>query len=178
MAGYCTQILNGIGVSCGALIGGVSAVYIANRNDVESVEMDDTVTGITMAEGAKFATYLHRKNASVSMSSDKGGDDASGTHIITTNISLVFAGMDTDKRKEMDALLTGQFVVVVKDRNGKYWMPIVPPDDDYMAASAGNGTTGATSSEANGYTLTLTGEASHLPIEVEASAMASIINPL
>ena len=153
-------------------------MYIANRNDVTGVTMDDTITAVAMEYNAKFQTYLHRKNASLSMRSDKGGDDASGTHIITTNISLVFAGMDTDKRKEMDALLTGQFVVVVKDRNGKYWMPIVPPDDDYMAASAGNGTTGATSSEANGYTLTLTGEASHLPIEVEASAMTSIINPL
>lgn len=178
MPGYCSQILNGIGVSCNSYIGGVSAVYIANRNDVTGVTMDDTITAITMASSAKFSTYLHRKNASVSMSSDKGGDDASGTHIITTNISLVFAGMDTDKRREMDALLTGQFVVIVKDRNGKYWMPIVPPNDDYMAASAGNATTGASSSEANGYTLTLTGEASHLPIEVEASAMASIINPL
>lgn len=178
MAGYCSQVLNGIGVSCDALIGGVSAVYIANRNDVESVEMDDTISAITMADGAKFSTYLHRKNASVSMSSDKGGDEASGTHLITTNISLVFAGLDTDKRKEVDALLQGQFVAIVKDRNGKYWMPIVPPNDDYMSASAGNATTGAASSEANGYTLTLTGEASHLPIEVEASAVASVIKPL
>jgi hypothetical protein len=178
MSGYCSQTLSGIGVTCNSLIGGVSAVYIANRNDVTDVTMADTITKITMADGAKFSTYLHRKNASVSMSSDKGGDDASGTHLITTNISLVFAGMDTDKRKEVDALLTGQFVVVVKDRNGKYWMPIVPPADDYMSASAGNATTGATSSEANGYTLTLTGEASHLPIEVEASTMTSIINPL
>lgn len=178
MAGYCTQILNGIGVACDALIGGVSAVYIANRSDVESVEMEDTISSITMAEGAKFSTYLHRRNAAVSMSSDKGGDEASGTHLITTNISLVFAGLDTDKRKEVDALLQGQFVVIVKDRNGRYWMPIVPPNDDYMSASAGNATTGATSSEANGYTLTLTGEASHLPIEVEASAMTSIIKPL
>lgn len=178
MGGFCSQVLNGIGVTCNSLIGGVSAVYIANRNDVTSVDADDTVSKITMTSTAKFHTYLHRKNAAVSMTSEKGGDDASGTHVITTNISLVFAGMDTDKRKEMDTLSTGQFIVVVKDRNGKYWMPIVPPLDDYMSASAGNGTTGAQSSEANGYTLTLTGEASHFPIEVEASAMTSIIDPL
>lgn len=178
MAGYCSQVLNGIGVACNSLIGGVSAVYIANRNDVVGVTMDDTITAIEMEEGAKFHTYLHRKNASVSMSTDKGGDEASGIHLLTTNVSLVFAGLDTDKRKEVDALLQGQFVVIVKDRNGKYWMPIVPPNDDYMSASAGNATTGSQSSEANGYTLTLTGEASHLPIEVEASAMTSIISSL
>lgn len=178
MAGYCSQILNGIGVSCDALIGGVSAVYIANRNDVEGVTMEDTISAITMAEGTKFSVYLHRRNAAVSMSSEKGGDEAIGTHVITTNISLVFAGLDTDKRKEVDALARGQFVVIVKDKNGKYWMPIVPPDDDYMSASAANASTGATTSEANGYTLTLTGEASHFPIEVEASAMAELINEL
>lgn len=178
MAGYCTQVLNGIGVQCNSNLGGVSAVYIANRNDVESVTMEDTISAIAMADGAKFHTYLHRKNASVSMSTDKGGDEASGIHLLITNVSLVFAGLDTDKRKEMDALLQGQFVVIVKDRNGKYWMPIVPPEDDYMSASAGNATTGAQSSEANGYSLTLTGEAKHLPIEVEASAMTSIVENL
>ena len=178
MAGYCSQILNGIGVSCNSYIGGVSAVYIANRNDVTDVTMDDTITAITMANSAKFSTYLHRKNASVSMSFEKGGDDAAGTLVFTTNINLVFASMDTDKRKEVEALCAGQLVVIVKDKNGKYWMPVVPPEDVYMAASAGNGTTGATSSEANGYTLTLTGEAKHTPIEVEASAMTSIINAL
>lgn len=178
MAGFCTQTLNGIGVSCDALIGGVSAVYIANRNDVEGVTMNDTISAITMADGAKFSTYLHRRNAAVSMSSDKGGDEAIGTHVITTNISLVFAGMDSDKRKEIDALARGQFVVIVKDKNGKYWMPIVPPNDDYMSASAANASTGATTSEANGYTLTLTGEASHFPIEVDAAAMSAIIKAL
>lgn len=170
--------MNGIGVSCDALIGGVSAVYIANRSDVENVTMDDTISAISMTSGKTFSTYLHRRNAAVSMTSEKGGDEAIGTHVITTNISLVFAGLDTDKRKEIDALARGQFVVVVKDKNGKYWMPIVPPNDDYMSASAANASTGATTSEANGYTLTLTGEASHFPIEVEASAMTSVIESL
>lgn len=178
MAGYCTQVLTGIGVQCNSNLGGVSAVYIANRNDVESVTMEDTISEIAMVDGAKFHTYLHRKNASVSMSTDKGGDEASGIHLLTTNVSLVFAGLDTDKRKEVDALLQGQFVVIVKDRNGKYWMPIVPPEDDYMSASAGNATTGSQSSEANGYTLTLTGEAKHLPIEVDADAMTAIVENL
>jgi hypothetical protein len=178
MSGYCSQTLNGIGIPCDALMGGVSAVYIANRNDVESVTMEDTISAIEMADSAKFHTYLHRRNAAVSMTSEKGGDEAIGTHVITTNISLVFAGMDSDKRKEVDALAHGHFVVIVKDKNGKYWMPIVPPNDDYMSASAATASTGATTSEANGYTLTLTGEASHFPIEVEASAMTAIIEPL
>lgn len=178
MPSYCSQVLSGIGVTCNANIGGVAAVYIANREDVVSVTMTDTISAITMAENAKFQTYLHRRNAAVSMSSDKSGDDASGTHLITTNINLVFAGLDTDKRIEMDALMTGQFVAIVKDRNGKYWMPVVPPNDDYMSASAGNMTTGENSTAANGFTLTLTGEANHLPIEVEATAMADIVAPL
>jgi hypothetical protein len=178
MSGFCSQTLNGIGVSCDALMGGVSAVYIASRNDVESVTMDDTISAITMAEGAKFATYLHRKNASVSMSFETSGDETAGTLVVTTNISLVFAGMDTDKRKEVEALLRGQFVVIVKDKNGKYWMPVVPPDDNYMSRSTANGGTGSAPTEANGYNVTLTGETSHTPIEVEASAVTSVIKPL
>lgn len=160
-------------------MGGVSAVYIANRADVTSATVETgTVTAITMATSKKFQTYLHRKNAAVSMTSDKSGDDAAGTHIVTTNINLVFAGMDSDKRIEMDALLSGQFVAIVKDRNGRYWMPVVPPNDDYMAASAGQATTGAAASDANQYTLTLTSETNHMPYEVEAAAVSSVIAAL
>lgn len=177
MAGYCSQTLTGIGVGCNSLIGGVNTVYIANRADVTAVTAGDTISAITMASSAKFYEYKHRRNASVSMSSDKGGDDASGTHLITTNVALVFAGMDSDKRKEMDALATGQFIVVVKDNNGKYWMPILP-EDGYMSATAANGTTGATKTEANGYTITLSGDANHFPIEVEGDIMDALIASL
>lgn len=175
MANYCSQVLSGIGLSCTHTIGGIRAVYIANRGDVTAATMEDKViTAITMESGAKFHKYLFRKNSASNMVSTRGGDDAAGTHVITTNIAMTFAMMDTDKRVEMDALSVGQFIVIVEDKNGRYWMPILPTDD-YISATAGEGNTGTTTSEANQYTLTLTGEASHYPIEVEAVAMKDIV---
>lgn len=178
MADYCSQVLSGIGLTCNNTIGGIRAVYIANRGDVTAATIEDEViTALTLAESAKFHKYMFRKNSASNMVSTKGGDDAAGTHSITTNVVMTFAMMDTEKRVEMDALSIGQFLVIVEDRNGKYWMPILPTED-YMSASAGEGNTGSTTTEANQYTITLTGEANHYPYEVEAAAMSTIVATL
>lgn len=178
MANYCSQVLSGIGLTCNNTIGGIRAVYIANRGDVTAATIEDEViTALSLSSSAKFHKYLFRKNSSSNMVSTKSGDDAAGTHVITTNVVMTFAGMDTEKRVEMDALSVGQFLVIVEDRNGKFWMPILPTED-YMAASAGEGNTGSTTSEANQYTITLTGDANHYPYEVEAAAMSSIVATL
>ena len=178
MADYCSQVLSGIGLTCSNTIGGIRAVYIANRGDVTAATIEDEViTALTLAESAKFHKYMFRKNSASNMVSTKGGDDAAGTYSITTNVAMTFAMMDTEKRVEMDALSIGQFLVIVEDRNGKYWMPILPTED-YMSASAGEGNTGSTTTEANQYTITLTGEANHYPYEVEAAAMSTIVATL
>lgn len=163
---YCSQVLNGIGLDCSSSIGGIRAIYLANRADVSGMTINTNagswdVDVIEMQEGG-FRKYEVRKNSQSSMSWSKGGDDSAGTMVITTTIQATFAQMTADKMAELDAIFKGQFIAVVEDRNGNFWVPITL-QDDYMAASAGEGNTGATATDANQLSFTLTGEANHTP---------------
>lgn len=163
---YCSQVLNGIGLDCSSSIGGIRAIYLANRGDVDTMIIDTTnglwqVGTLEMREGV-FHKYEVRKNSPSSMSWSKGGDDSAGTMVITTTIQGTFAQMTPDKMAELDAIFKGQFIAIVEDRNGNFWVPITILDD-YMAASAGEGTTGSTATDANQLSFTLTGEANHTP---------------
>lgn len=167
--------MNGIGLSCEHTMGGIKTVYLANFADVGDVtEEDGTITDIVMNDGAQFRKYQFRRNSASNMSSSRSGDDAAGTHSVTTNIAMTFSLMDTDKRKEMDALSVAQLIAIVEDRNGRLWMPCTP-NDDYMSMSVGEANTGSTTSEANQYSATITGEASHFPYEVDKDAFRSVI---
>lgn len=175
MSTFCTQVLNGIGLSCEHTMGGIKAVYIANFTDVVSfIEEEGVISEINMKEGATFMKYHFRKNSASNMSSSRSGDDAAGTHSITTNIAMTYSRMDTDKRTEMDKLSIAQLLCIVEDRNGRYWMPCTP-SDDYMSVTAGEASTGSTTNDANQYSITITGEASHFPIEVDKEAVMGVI---
>lgn len=163
---YCSQVLNGIGLDCSSSIGGIRAIYLANRGDIDEMVIDTTngvwqVATIDMPV-ENFHKYEVRKNSQSSMSWSKGGDDSAGTMVITTTIQGTFAQMTPDKMAELNAIFKGQFIAIVEDRNGNCWVPITL-QDDYMAASAGEGTTGSTTTDANQLSFTLTGEANHTP---------------
>lgn len=171
---YCNQTLAGITLDCASNKGGIKAVYIANFGDVKSVARGTEggkITGITMAESAKFKAYQFRKNTG-SMTSTLTADETNGLNYVTTEVSLVFTKMDTAKRIEMAALSLGQLAVIVLDANGIYWY--VTPED-YASASAGTGETGTAKGDRNAYTITLSVENDSYPIEIEASAMAEIV---
>lgn len=183
---YCNQTLAGITLDCGNNKGGIKTVYIANFGDVKSYEVDNVndpkegekvdptfgcITGMTMADGAKFKPYQFRKNTG-SMTSTLTADETNGLNYVTTELSLVFTKMDTTKRVEMSALSLGQLAVIVLDSNGIYWY-LTP--DDYASASAGTGETGTAKGDRNAYTLTLSVENDSYPIEITESAIASII---
>lgn len=171
---YCNQTLAGITLDCANNKGGIKTVYIANFGDVKSVTMGTdggTVKTIEMNDGAKFKPYQFRKNTG-SMTSTLTADETNGLNFVTTELSLVFTKMDTAKRVEMAALSLGQLAVIVLDSNGIYWY-ITP--DDYASASAGTGETGTAKGDRNAYTLTLSVENDSYPIEIEASAIATIV---
>lgn len=164
--GYCSQVLNGIGLDCSSSIGGIRAIYLANRGDVSAMTTAEDagswmVDSIEMQQGG-FHKYEVRKNSQSSMSWSKGGDDSAGTMVITTTIQATFARMTPEKMAELDAIFKGQFIAIVEDRNGNFWVPITL-QDDYMAASAGEGTTGTAATDPNQLSFTLTGEANHTP---------------
>lgn len=171
----CTQTLSGIASACEFNRGGIIEVYIANFADVEPVSIDEEsnmIKTITMKETAKFKTYSFKQNTG-SMTSTLNVDPANGINFVQTDLSLVFAKQDTAKRIEMAALSVGELAVIVKDSNGKYWYL---GSEEFVSATAGGATTGTARTDGNNYTLTLTDYSNTYPIEVDPTALATILD--
>jgi hypothetical protein len=170
---YCSQTLTGISLDCESSQGGVRKIYVANFGDVASeTETDGKLTAFTMKESTKFVRYDLRKNTAHMDSPMSVGDN--GSRFWSNSVYVDLGKMTTAKRLEMEALTAGQLYVIVEDTNGTLWA-LTTTKDDYVAASAGNGGTGTARTDANRYDLTLTAEATHLPIEVAREALADIV---
>lgn len=173
----CTQTLGGIPKDCSTSMGGIVEVHIANYDDVaEKTLTDDIIKTITMSKTSepapKFKKYTFPKGTG-SMTSTLNVDAANGVNYVSTELALQFKKMETAKRVEIAALAVGELAVIVKDANGKYWYLGY---DEPVTASAGDGSTGTAATDANKYGITLLDNAQTFPYEVDAAALADIVD--
>jgi hypothetical protein len=171
----CTPItLVGIGLDCGSNVGGLSALYIVDIQDVASVGIAGSeVTGITMASGKTFKSFKFRKgNASLTSAGTRS--DENGTLFYTTTIEAKFNKMETAKRTDLAAIAAGNTLVIAKDQNGLYWLVGYSALDTYVFGSA-SAASGAAMADANQYTLTLTSDTPELPMQVAVAFNISSI---
>ena len=170
----CSQVLNGIAADCQTNVGGVREIYIANYDDVTTVEIDEVsnmIKTITMADSAKFKKYAFKKNTS-SMTSTLNVDPANGINFVQTDLTVVFAKQETVKRMEIAKLSLGELRVIVLDANGKYWFL---GQEEFVSATAGTAETGTNRSDGNKYSITLTDYSASYPYEVDPSIISGIV---
>ena len=176
MPNYCSQVLAGLGRDCNTNMGGLKRVLIAPAEDVTAVTVgtdDGNVSTITMTTGKQFFEYLF-KPGTATQTSTLNKDDTVGMNYVSSEIVLFFHRMDTQKRKEMNALALGDMVVITEDMNGKYWFF---GKDEPVTASAGDGQTGAARSDANRYSITLKDNSADFPYEVDATIIDALLVP-
>ena len=177
----CTSItLRGIVQDCNGNLGGVSEVWLINRDSISAITTAVTevngfsgvpvVSAITLATGASFVKFYVRKNTS-SMTSTLNVNDNGSTYV-TTELNLVFARMDAQKRLEMNALAKEEMAGLVKDANGTWFFLGY---DNPVTSSAGAGETGTQKSDNNQYTSTLLDDSSEYPFIVLESAVEALL---
>ena len=177
----CPQTLSGIPKDCGYSSGGVLGVWFANSDDVTATELtDEKITTITMAETstgegaatpAKFKSYAFQKNSASFTSTLNVADN--GSKYVSTELSVSFLKMETSKRIEIDHLVLGDLVAIVKDANGKYWYLGY---DAPVTVTGGTAQTGAARGDDNNYQLTLTDEKNGFLLEIDPAALADILD--
>lgn len=178
----CTSItLRGIVQDCNGNLGGVSEVWLINRDSVTNVATANTevngfsgvpvVTAITLATGASFVKFFVKKNTS-SMTSTLNLND-NGSSYVTTDLSLVFARMDAQKRLEMNALAKEEMAGLVRDANGTWFYLGY---DNPVTSSAGGGETGVQKGDNNQYTSTLQDDSTEYPFIVSQDAIDDLLN--
>ena len=165
--------LAGIAGSCESNQGGIIEVYINHFDQVEDVTVEsDKITTVTLkASGEKFHKYNFKRNTG-SLTSTYTIDPANGVNFVTSDLSLVFSKQDTAKRIEISALALDDLVVIVKDANSKYWYLGY---DEPVQASAAAAQTGTARTDGNSYTITLQDTSAKLPYEVDAAAIATLL---
>lgn len=172
----CNNItLAGINLDCLNSLGGIKKVWMAQYSDVEAVALDESsemIKTITLASTKNWAGYEFRKGTG-SMTSTLNVDETTGTNYVTTELSLVFTRMDTQKRIEVAGMAIGQLAVVVLDSNGKYWFL---GKDDYVSSSAGTGQTGQAKTDSNSYNITLSTDSETFPYEIDPTFAKETFN--
>lgn len=151
-------------------MGGIMEVYLANREDITEITIDeDMITAITPS--SKFKKYqLPRETGS--LASTWTIDPKTGTRYVSTDLVLIFNRMDTQKRVEISALAQNELVAIVKDNNGSCWYLGY---DEPLYASAGDGLTGAERANRNGYSITLHDNSKDMPYEVDADIVDALV---
>lgn len=165
--------LAGIAGSCESNQGGIIEVYINHFDQIDEVTVtSDKISAITLkASGEKFHKYNFKRNTG-SLTSTYTIDPANGVSFVTSDLSLVFAKQDTVKRIEISALALDDLVVIVKDANQKYWYLGY---NEPVQASAATAQTGTNRTDGNNYNITLQDTSLALPYEVDAAAIASLL---
>lgn len=146
---------------CQNNLGGIKNIWLANykENAATVVEGSNEVSGF--AEGVTWYKYPIRKGTASMTSTYNTSTD--GASYVSTELSLVFTRMETQKRVAMTSFALAEAMAVVEDSNGKYWFL---GKDAPITLTAGGGETGTAKGDRNAYTATFTDESLTFPYEV------------
>ena len=156
---------------CTNNLGGIKNIWLANyKENAAKVEKDATdISGF--AEGVEWFKYPIRKGTASMTSTYNTSTD--GASYVSTELSIVFTRMETQKRVAMTSFALAEAMAVVEDSNGKYWFL---GKDAPITLTAGGGETGTAKGDRNAYTATFTDESLTFPYEVAASVGNTLPN--
>jgi len=167
----CTT-LTAITKGCDNNIGGITAIYI---NDMENVSIPtvDLTNYMIDAQTAtpSYETFEFRRNTG-NFTEETSVDFANGSTFVTATITLMFHRREASKSKAIKILSEGQrdLAIIVKDANGKYWYF---PYAQLSATAEGSGTAKADGSK---YSVTFIAENENLAYEVDPAIIGGLIS--
>jgi hypothetical protein len=175
----CT-ITSGIARGCRDNAGGVYQFYVSNFpegvtgvNDYTTISTEGIITAfdIITHTDISFYEYIPNKNSSNVIENIQSSLE-NGTVGWEQVLTMVFGKMEASKRNQIKLMASGNLLIVVKDKNGKYWAYGV---NDACVISGGNAGTGTGLTDLNGYNLTFTAAENHPAYEVEETALVEAL---
>lgn len=167
-----TLSLAAIDSRCDTSIGGVKEVYIGAFGAVTpGTPASGLISALTLA-GSKLVIFRFRPG-SASMEINANIDNDNGSGYVETTLALNFTKMESAKRVQVQALLAGGAMAIVRDNNDKYWL--LGYDNPLQAVGGTVGGTGTQFSDANRYSPSLLDISKELPYEVASTAITSSV---
>ena len=149
---------------CQNNLGGIKNIWLANYKENAATVEENANDVSAFAAGVKWYKYPIRKGTASMTSTYNTSTD--GASYVSTELSIVFTRMETQKRVAMTSFALAEAMAVVEDSNGKYWFL---GKDAPITLTAGGGETGTAKGDRNAYTATFTDESLTFPYEVAAS---------
>lgn len=170
----CTQTFAGIQTDCNSNVGGVRSVYICPYSDDLTLEFNEQkeVTKTSYENIPQFRLFRFRKG-NASMTSNLTADATTGVSYVTTELTMTFSRMTTERKIEINNLCKGKVQCIVEDENGKYYFLGA---DSYVSASAGSAQTGSQRSDNNSLSITLKDESNDFPYLMTKGAVMSAMD--
>lgn len=167
----CTT-LTAITKGCDNNIGGITAIYINDMDNISSTTIDSANWMVdAQTASPSYETFEFRRNTG-NFTEETSVDFANGSTFVTATITLMFHRREASKSKAIKILSEGQrdLAIIVKDANGKYWYF---PMAQLSATAEGSGTAKADGSK---YSVTFIAENENLAYEVDPTIIGGLIS--
>lgn len=150
------DVANGRLEPCKDGIGGIDAIYFINYGieasdityDLTNTDVIDAVTGVTNI-------YKYELKGTNSLEQVVTSSRENGTSFVEQTLSVQLKKADITTHKNVKLLSYGRPHIIVKDRNGKYYMCGL---NWGMELTTGNLSSGTALGDFNGYSLTFVGQ--------------------
>lgn len=169
----CTTLIDII-KGCDNNIGGITAVYVNDMDNITSTTEDDATWEVTaQTVSSRYQTFQFRRNVG-NYVEDYASDLINGSSFVTATITLMLHRREAAASRALKILGEGQrdLAVIVLDVNGKYWYF---PYSQLTAVGEGSGTAKADGSK---YSVTLVAENEFLAKEVDSTIIDALLEPI
>jgi len=167
-------LTQGYTLDCKDSLGGVKNIWIANFNNVSGVTASNgVISAISKANNGRFWLYQQYRDTAEAFE-DIAGDPINGTVLYNQTVSLALRKMQASVRNEVKLLAAALTVMVVQDRNDKYWYY---GETMGLDLNTGKIATGKAGPDKNGYDLTFTAGEPSPAQEVNSSVIATLTVP-
>lgn len=159
---------------CDGNLGGITALYVNDQDNITTVTEDDATWQVTaITQTSRFQTFEFRRNVG-NFTEDASIDLVNGSSFVTAVINLMLHRRESAKSRALKILGEGQrdLAIIVKDANEKYWYF---PYSQLTSITEGSGTAKADGSK---YGVSFTAENEFLAKEVDSTIISALLEPI
>ena len=156
--------------------GGIKRIFVTelgNKNTIAYTEPAGNITTFSLLTGKQFFEYQLPKETS-QVTENINSNIQNGTTFWQIEAVVVLHKREQAKRNELKLLALNRLMVIIHDRNDKYWLM---GEKNGAELSAGSGVSGTAFGDLTGYNLTLMAQESEPMREVDSSLITALLTP-
>lgn len=167
-------LTQGYTLDCRDNVGGIKEIYITELgNKATLTAASGVITAFTLSSGKQFFKYELEKETA-ELTENFQTNDVNGTVFYEQDIMLPIRKLQASTRNEIKLLAQNRLMIIVKDRNGKYWLL---GENNGCELQPSTGKTGKAMGDFNGYELTFKGKEEDPMQEVSSGLIATLSAP-